>query len=272
MSRAEFTKTKVFSNLSCEINQICQPLKKIGITYFTYLKNFDDGFQINLSNSGPWLEHYYKFKLYKHSLFEFSPTHYQSGFFLWPAEHNSKAIEDGRKYFDSDNGITIIKNSQQYCEFYFFSGPVKDKWLINFYINNFDFLENFIKFFKNQSIKLLQLAEKNKILITRHYQNLISQDISIIKSSFEKNIDYFEKTLFNDDSTLITNSVSCLTRRESDIAICLINGKTAKETAKELFISPRTVEEYIRNIKVKFKCKNKFQLANKLATLSSYDF
>lgn len=48
----------------------------------------------------------------------------------------------------------------------------------------------------------------------------------------------------------IVNGVS-LTRREIDIVACVLNGRTAKKTASLLFISPKTVENHIRNIMLK---------------------
>lgn len=59
-----------------------------------------------------------------------------------------------------------------------------------------------------------------------------------------------------------------LTTREIDIIHCLLEGKTAKETARQLFISHRTVERHLENIKLKLNCRNKFGLINKILTLA----
>ncbi len=53
-----------------------------------------------------------------------------------------------------------------------------------------------------------------------------------------------------------------LTKRELECAQFLLAGKTAKETAKYLNISPRTVEEYLENIRFKFNCRNKLEIVN----------
>lgn len=54
-------------------------------------------------------------------------------------------------------------------------------------------------------------------------------------------------------STLKETSLS---KRESDCVFFLIRGKTMKEIAKCLDLSPRTVEAYIVNIKLKWGCTN----------------
>jgi len=45
------------------------------------------------------------------------------------------------------------------------------------------------------------------------------------------------------------------TRREADIVSCLLSGKTAKQIAAFLSISPKTVENHVRNISLKTNCR-----------------
>lgn len=51
-----------------------------------------------------------------------------------------------------------------------------------------------------------------------------------------------------------------ISKREKQCLKHYLAGKTAKETAIILKLSYRTVEEYINNLKIKFKCKNKRDL------------
>lgn len=55
-----------------------------------------------------------------------------------------------------------------------------------------------------------------------------------------------------------------LTGRETQCLYYMINGNTAKETAKELKISPRTVEAHINSIKVKVSAGRKIQILSKI--------
>ena len=79
---------------------------------------------------------------------------------------------------------------------------------------------------------------------------------------------------FYDDAKIATKMFIChiglnkylitekeiLTNRELDCLIMLSKGKTAKETARELNISPRTVETHLENIKIKFDARNKTEM------------
>jgi len=54
-----------------------------------------------------------------------------------------------------------------------------------------------------------------------------------------------------------------LTKREAECIIQLIQGKTIAIVAKELKLSPRTVEFYIKNIKNKMRCRTRMQMIEK---------
>lgn len=57
-----------------------------------------------------------------------------------------------------------------------------------------------------------------------------------------------------------------LTKREAEVLYHLRLGKTAKETAEEIYLSRRTVESHLDNIKQKACCKNKLELISHLAS------
>ncbi len=62
-----------------------------------------------------------------------------------------------------------------------------------------------------------------------------------------------------------------LTRRERECLQLLLQGKTAKETATMLDLSPRTVESYFENIKKKLSCSNKGELFSKAELLKKLE-
>ena len=59
---------------------------------------------------------------------------------------------------------------------------------------------------------------------------------------------------------LYSQKASLLSKRERECLIFLLQGKTAKETAANLGLSPRTVESYFENIKKKLECWHKGDL------------
>ena len=58
----------------------------------------------------------------------------------------------------------------------------------------------------------------------------------------------------------LSSRLKILTPREEQCLQLYRLGKTAKETARILSLSPRTVEEYLDNIKAKYGCRFKREL------------
>lgn len=54
-----------------------------------------------------------------------------------------------------------------------------------------------------------------------------------------------------------------LTKRESECLFYTLRGKTAKEIARILKLSPRTIEDYLDKVKMKFFCASKSELISK---------
>lgn len=58
-----------------------------------------------------------------------------------------------------------------------------------------------------------------------------------------------------------------LTKRQLDCLFYLVKGMTAKQIAKKLDLSHRTIEHYIDAIKIKLKCENRRDLISKGLTM-----
>lgn len=56
----------------------------------------------------------------------------------------------------------------------------------------------------------------------------------------------------------------CLTARETQCLYFLCKGFRAKEIAKKLVLSPRTVETYLDKIRFKMNCRSRIELISKL--------
>ena len=251
----------LFFTASAEVDEICLPMKKLGITILNYLKNFNDGTQINFSNNRIWIEDYYKLELYRSSLFEHHPHNYETGIFLWPYNiNNIQFIKHGETQFNSGNGITLIEKQPDGCEFFSFSGNINDKWLINFYINNLSVLKKFTLYFKHVFNNTLKQVEKNKIILPRLWDQLIFEEQNIL-SSMQDHISELQKIVNQGSPWNIAESLS---NREMGVVKQLMLGKTAKEIGEFLGISYRTVEKHLENIKLKCNCNNKTKIISKL--------
>lgn len=124
--------------------------------------------------------------------------------------------------------------------------------MIDFYLNNLDFLQKFCDYFKEAGKSLISHAEQNKLMHDFYddYSNKgIEQPQFINSNDFYYISRKFEYTL---------------SPRQYEVAYLLIKGQRAKQIARALEISHRTVEDYIANLKNKLNAKNIMDLTAKL--------
>lgn len=64
------------------------------------------------------------------------------------------------------------------------------------------------------------------------------------------------------------------TQREAECMLQILQGRTISQTGHALALSPRTVEFYIKNMKIKLKCRTKSELIGKVlnSDFMSYKF
>lgn len=150
-------------NHSDEIDSICAPLKILRITYFYYMKIFDSGQRVVLTNRPSWVDFFYCKSLNSHeSIVELERnTKHGEGIYPWSMSESSPLII-AREDYNIDNGVTISEHGEKFREFYCFAGEKSDFQLSLFMNNNIDLLQRFILFFKNRSAPIIEKIEKNK--------------------------------------------------------------------------------------------------------------
>lgn len=239
----------VFLTSANDIDQICNPLKKLGITYFSYTRSEDSGERVYLSNFPCRLEYYFANQQYLIGHTESSPTFYEEQFIFWSTLPRQFMYDDMRG-IGIDHGVYLVLPAENYCEFFAFAGDKNNHQLINTYINNYHWLKKFALYFKEQAKPILTQANKVKIILPFS----------------SKSIDFVTSFQGLDELLTIKNQPK-LSRRQVECAGLLIQGKTYKEIAKEIGLSPRTVETYLNNLKLKLECNNKAELISMLTSI-----
>jgi DNA-binding CsgD family transcriptional regulator len=101
----------------------------------------------------------------------------------------------------------------------------------------------------------IQLNRNNFASIVKSVALLLKIELSIRP----KNKEIFFQGLM-DDMSHHKNTISLLSRREKECLFLIGKGKTTKMIAKQLNLSPRTVEHYIESIKIKTNVYSKYHL------------
>jgi DNA-binding CsgD family transcriptional regulator len=229
-----------------DIEEIITPLKKYGIIFFMYVRSYTDGSRIRLSTHPHHLKAWYENKWYRDGNIDAHPKLYADQFALHSTLPNQNPIQWVQEHFAIAHGIYLIRPNDGFTEFFNFASTPENHNIINFYLNNIDFLKKFSDFFKDKAQAIIKQSEQYKIITPFH-------DIAI-------------KPCQSVDLTQIELAAKKIkiTSRQSECINLLLKGATAKEIAKRLKLSNRTIESYIDNLKTKFHAHNKTDLIIRL--------
>ncbi len=231
-------------SVSSRMVDFCKPLNDyLGISLFTYFKAYKDGSYLLLSNDHKLVEDYIStvnseiiyFQKHLHN-----KSKYQS--VLWPEFPEN----DGMKaYFKNGywHGLNIItQNDNDVVEGCGFVSHKDNPRINDFYIRNIDLLEKFANHFKRHFHDIIT-TESNQNLAK--FSNGCSLHIpqKTIENDFKKIHDFLQKTGLNNSLSLSKRELQCLS--------FIDKGYSAKFIARELLISPKTIENHINNIKQK---------------------
>lgn len=208
-------------------------LNKHGITHFTYTREYLDGSSIRFASNGKWNEHYFK-KGYINKKVKV-PSSYLTkplNYFIWLKKDWPEMLIDSALNFNISNGISIAARQNDFIEFFGFGAESSNTSIVNnFYINNLDVLQQYGNYFKEKAKDMIQLFEKDKIII---------------------------------ESTKINSHDISFSARQLECAHLLLSGKTSKEIGIALKLSFRTIDDYIHSLKKKLNVRNKSELLVKL--------
>lgn len=240
---------------------ICKPLFKLGVKYFLYLKIFRNGNYLFFVNNRRYLDTCLEvvqepgemLTAYINRTKRESPQH-----ILLPSNPDTF---DKRKEpvlqiaydFNIWNMFAIFKGSQEdFIRVYSFAGDRNDLLLHNFYLNHIGLLYHFCDYFDERAIDLVDCRDKRQLFYLKlekpftFYNNPQEEALKQTVEEFLRNTQIKKKILrFQEGGEVL------LSKREIECLTHLSLGKTSKEIARTLNLSPRTVEFYFQNMKQK---------------------
>lgn len=258
------------------IVNICTPLSHLDVDYFGYFRFYKDGTYLKLFNNLEWVKFYITNYLADKSSAFAEPIIniplFKQNLQIWPESSGNDCLSALYEH-NIWNGINFATKYENYIEIYCFATKIEKTQIANLYLNQFDILKRFKIFFYDQIAKRFDFENKEALAVQKNKTSFFWEANSKIISnlSFQKDKDI--KTFLNETKIsrhwLGGNDTHIfLTSRESECLKYLSTGKTMKEIAKIMNLSPRTVESYITNLKIKMGVTSKSDL---IARIFHYD-
>lgn len=245
-----------------EMEAICEPLKKLNISYFSHVNITHEKKFSGLSSNPVFTEHYLKNKYFASDIHQIDEKKI-GNHIIWDAIEFTKigeqiCIESAQLGVHSP--FTIISHSSTGIDYYHFASHLTDKRINQIYLANIDLLYRFIDYFKEKVSQSRFLRQAYQFILDlslfRPVKMTPFNEESIVfdRCDFFKSIQLHKNTIISDIK---------LSKRQDEILRFIIHGKTIKEISKILQLSPRTIGHYFETVKMKLNVSTKSELINK---------
>ena len=220
-----------------EVQAIAGPfLRTHRLNYFQYARVFADGSFTFLVNRVDFVEARFGARRGVKSYVDPHSVDAQNFHFLWNGSLPTVDTDIARDC-GLDNGLCFVDRQPQHYDLVAFAAPPRETHAVNFYLNNIQSLKHFIASFHERAKPLIDAANARRITLTGPLQDENNQQL-LWRAAPPVRVRH--------DGKPIT-----LGRREWQSLEHLSLGRTVKETAAHMGLSPRTVETYLQRVKTK---------------------
>lgn len=261
--------SKIISINYDEICRICQPLfQNSPVDYFEYVRFYDSGEMLLLgthpegmikafaNNLFPSQEELDSFQTYGVKVACLShEMELPAGVSVLNSERYQNNITNAADHHIYHR-IYFIERKDTYYKIYGYGVSKSSKSILNYYLNSLSFLEKFVKHFEWHAQGLIEADVKKNIIVIPNYH----QKISLVNCEIPSVLNDSELEFKQNGTGTIAQHYDRITSREKECLSLVAQGYTMKNAARKLQISPRTVEQHLRNIKEKYGLNTKNQL------------
>lgn len=254
-------------NKSCAplVEKLCEPLfNSFGITHFGCIRILENGQMLRITNNKKWTKDFFQHEFYNDiDLYGMKDASLNDPFYvLLNGAPNSQHLSMLCSEFNIWNFMLIYERFETYRDLWFFGTERSNYQIINFYVNNLNVLQHFILHFKHKAAHLFDITDSSK---------LISTKIRPLSTEYKekKDIhDFLDKISYNKHALGGNFCGKYLSKREAECLFYFSQGRSMKEIANHIGLTPKTIETYVNNIKNKIGCHTKGELISMFSKLN----
>lgn len=253
-------------NFAEELSALCKPLNLLNINYFSHVKIDSQKRFTAIANNPQFAEHYFKNNYFNADIHMAKKN--LGNNILWDfmeLGRQSQKMHTEAAQFGIRHTFTMLQNNVDGSkDYYHFASKVPHCSINQIYLAHLDLLKIFLVQFHEKVLESKHLSYAYKLKLTptdntaKFSNKIITSDI---KSEFLKNLSLKNAAgcTFIFDAELS----QLLTLREQECLYFYVHGKSPREISSILFLSHRTIEQYLQNIKIKLNVINKSELIEK---------
>ncbi|KTD46119.1 Response regulator containing a CheY-like receiver domain and an HTH DNA-binding domain protein [Legionella quinlivanii] len=239
-----------------KIQALCKPLRHLNISTFSHIRNYNENDFSLLCNQPDFVQNYAKKEYYKGDpCVQIKSESIDFGqYIVWDmldCKGITAAMLQDSAHYNFRHVFTLVKQSAEYSDYFHFGTDLSNIAIHQTYINNLDLLERFTQYFEEK-------VSEDEDLCSAYSQRF----------SFEKNSTEVGKLPESHRASFLQSISGAdkvpLSLREIECAQLLVCGKTTKEIAFAMNLSPRTIDDKIEALKSKYRVRNKNELIIKL--------
>ncbi len=251
-------------NFSQKLKALTAPLfQTFDLTTFGYKRVFDDGRYLFVCTNQSWVEYHIK-NIHSHGSFFGNAMNHaliNDGFHrvLWPNKPTDHFLE-ALNYWNMWNGLNFYKKRDNSIELWTFSTSPEKHQDPNGYLSIIPYLERFILYFNAAAADLLGPVSELPLAVCQDHPAIFSLSPSAHDTHLLNK--FLKETSINKIPIYDKKGISYLSKQETLCLSLVAQGKSAKEIAHLIQLSPRTIESYLASIKIKTGKSSKSALIN----------
>jgi DNA-binding CsgD family transcriptional regulator len=250
------------TNLS-KIRKLLEPLKIFfGIDRFWRSEHHNDGSYSLIGNYPPTAEIFFGQALYLGHPYFRNPIFFKNGYVLPELSRCQDFELTQGKITNSGDCYHLLthfrKNEKGFVE-YGFASSRHCPGFETIYLNNLGSIDKFIDYFEMHGSTIINEANEYRINISKLLDHKYNEKPVIASNILlpEQELQFLVAIEKDKDRA---KSLLSLTKSERSILSQYLTGCTAKDIAKNLFRSPRTIEKHLENIKCKLCISSRSEL------------
>ncbi|MFN7097605.1 MAG: LuxR family transcriptional regulator [Gammaproteobacteria bacterium] len=257
-----------FAPLSEDIKKWCQPFfTEFSINYFDYARfnHLDRSCHVLVSDV-EYATYFLKFNNYETFKYYRPPTTYlPTGRHLWLSYNTPQFLSESNEHFSHYWGLTMVRAQKDYDEVFNFAASMENKQTLDLFLNHSEIFDIFINCFLEHFAYVFKTAH-HRVILPEYipYKIIETKNETPVVMRLLKALDH--TTTHNKQlcPMLFDDKLISITKKEMMCLTLLAQGLSAKEIARKLDISFRTVEIHCANLLKKSNSHNRVDLISKV--------